>query len=179
MQPESSAAQQAGAGSSGCALTPKAIDGALRGTFRRAPLPLAYQASLGPVALAVVLIPLSYVAVIGLVIWGTVWYGLDTSRMLANQPGDEANAIIRYFGPLLGGAVLVAALLKPLVAPRGQPWDSVSLRPGEEPLLDHYSERCAASWMRRCRGGSTWTCRRQRRRRWGTACGTCWRASRC
>ena len=98
----------------------------------------AYRFALAAVALAMILLPLAYVAMIGGVACG-VWWHLRHHTGLLGDHGLRGKAamfpILAYATPAVVGAVIVLFMLKPILARRPPQDEPKSLRPEEEPAL--------------------------------------------
>ena len=115
----------------------RALDGAPRPT-RTA---LVYRVALVLQAVFVVLLPLAYVALVGLCAYGVYWWGVNASSVIPDVQ-DKGDVLGRY-APLVIGSILVFFLLKPLLAPRGQRHEPNTLRPEDEPLLFDFVAKLA------------------------------------
>lgn len=102
--------------------------------FRPSPL---YSFWLLIVAGFMVLLPLAYVALIGLVIVALGYHAVHDVTIFQNTRGgnEMKTALIVYLLPLVCGAVLVAFMLKPLFAKAARPSKPRVLDPQVEPLL--------------------------------------------
>lgn len=86
-------------------------------------LPLAYRATLGLTALAMVLLPVLYVTMIFAVGYGVYWYAIHGLALFHQHIGG-LYILLLYAGPLIAGAILAIFMIKPLFAPpagRGGP----------------------------------------------------------
>lgn len=121
------------------ALTPERLAAAFQGEFRPVRISPLYYAGLLVVAVVMLLLPLTYIALIGLAAYGVYYHavhhipGLDGNRM-------SRGAVILYVGPLLAGVLVVVLLLKPLFAPRRRMSEPLTVQPDQEPLLTQYVE---------------------------------------
>lgn len=106
------------------------------GTFEHPTPPRLYQAGLGIAALAMILLPVIYLAVIAAAGWLVC---LQATQGL--YFGSGLWAVISYLTPIVAGSIVVFFMLKPLLArPARQP-DPRVLEPAEEPLLHMFVER--------------------------------------
>ncbi|WP_406698223.1 M48 family metalloprotease [Singulisphaera sp. Ch08] len=117
--------------------TPAEILAAFRGEiepFRPSPL---YSLWLLIVAGFMILLPLVYVTLIGLVIFALVYHAVNDFTVLQHAQGRGATkvALAVYLVPLIGGAGIVAFMLKPLFARPAKPTKNRVLDPQVEPLL--------------------------------------------
>jgi predicted Zn finger-like uncharacterized protein len=130
---------QAAASSSAPRRTPAQILAAF-GQGRRIepvrPTPL-YRLWVAITALLMVLLPLAYVALIGLVAYGLYYHAVHDLSVFHDVQGRNAGrgAFLLYVGPLVAGAVVLAFMLKPLFARPSGRYKSRSLDPSKEPLL--------------------------------------------
>lgn len=106
-----------------------------------------YRFSLCSVAVVMLLLPLVYVAMVGLSAYGTFWHGTANIGLIA-ESSSKYLGLIFYLSPLVGLAILTLFLLKPLVArplPRELP---VVLDPLRQPaffyLVEQITERIGA-----------------------------------
>lgn len=93
-----------------------------------------YKAGLAITAFAMVLLPASYVALIGLVGYGLVRHSIQNSDILQGE-GSATGKVLLYFSPLLIGVILVFFMVKPFFARKPPPSETVSLSHEDEPLL--------------------------------------------
>ena len=98
-----------------------------------------YQFALSLVALMMVLLPLIYVGIVGLVGWG-VYYHATENLTLFEDTGGRA-AVFAYVTPLVVGVICFFFLTKPLLARKPQTGARFVLRPGEEPGLELFVEK--------------------------------------
>ena len=99
--------------------------------------PLLYRFSLMAVALAMVLLPLVYLAIIGLFGWSVWYYAVHCYSILSWHAGFRGFIflLMLYFGPLLAGGVLIFFLIKPIFAPARDVNESLSLDHADAPQL--------------------------------------------
>lgn len=95
-----------------------------------------YQAGLGVVALAMVLLPLVYIALIVAMGW-LVWWHLESHTGLLSATHSRAFllALLFYVGPAVAGIIFVLFLIKPLFSRAPKPPPSFKLEEAAEPLL--------------------------------------------
>jgi Zn-dependent protease with chaperone function len=103
------------------------------------PLPIVYRVALLVVACVMILLPLSYVALVGLLGYG-VWYHATENLGVFHSWGYREAALL-YFGPIVGGAVSLLFLLKPLLAERSEGPRPSALQEVDQPLLFAYVTR--------------------------------------
>jgi Zn-dependent protease with chaperone function len=100
---------------------------AFGGPVRRTRTGLFYQLGLVLVAGMMVILPLIYIAMIGVAAYGVYYYATHFSFMLKSMVGGVYLYMVKvlaYFTPLFVGVVLVFFMIKPLFArrpPRAQP----------------------------------------------------------
>ncbi len=100
--------------------------------------PLPYRFSLIVVALAMVLLPLVYLAIIGLFGWSVWYYATHGYAVLSTQTDSLRGIVILfmlYLGPLLAGGLLIFFLIKPIFAPARDANESLSLDHADAPQL--------------------------------------------
>jgi Zn-dependent protease with chaperone function len=96
-----------------------------------------YQLGLVAVALAMIILPVLYVAFIALFGYG-VYYHATVNRSVFDWylPGRLGFIkVLVYFGPIVIGSILFLFLIKPLFVRRGEPEPTYSLDHAEAPLL--------------------------------------------
>ena len=101
---------------------------------------LLYRAGLVLVALALILLQASYVALVALVGYGTWRYLLLTPIILA-ATGISPLAWLAAFAPLVGGIVATLFLLKPFLARPVRRPDSFQIHRSEQPVLFAFVDR--------------------------------------
>lgn len=113
-----------------------------RGAIDPVSVRFGYKLSIALVLVFMLLLPVVYVALIGLI---CVFLGLhamhDTALLHAGRGRGAAMAVVLYAAPLLAGSILVFFMFKPLFArplKRGQPR---SLDRNQEPLLFAFVDR--------------------------------------
>ena len=95
---------------------------------------------LAVVALAMVLLPAIYVALIVLTGWG-ILYHLTHDIWILSGSGGGVGRLILYLGPAIAGGILVFFMLKPLFARRPKTAEPLSLDPAREKLLFDFVRR--------------------------------------
>jgi Zn-dependent protease with chaperone function len=118
---------------------------AFRGNIPPLPVPWHYRAGLFLVAVAMLLLPLVYLALIALTGYGVLWH-LGHNAGIWNERDLGALAkLLMYFGPAVVGGLLILFMVKPLFARQARAAEPILLRPADEPLLFAFVERlCAA-----------------------------------
>lgn len=120
---------------------PRFLD-ALQTKIEPVSLSLPYRAALAIVACAMVLLPLLYLTLVGLVSWGVVWYTMNGWPFL----GRLSLGVFRVLllgTPLIVGVTVVLFLIKPLFFRQKRHSDEVRLDPAEEDVLFDFV-RCTA-----------------------------------
>lgn len=116
--------------------TPDSPLEAFTGSITPTRVPPLYQAGLGVVALAMVLLPLVYIALIVAVGWLVWWHLMNDIAIFDHVRGRAVVlALLAYLGPGVVGLIFVLFLIKPLFsrAPKAPP--SFKLSEADEPLL--------------------------------------------
>jgi Zn-dependent protease with chaperone function len=122
----------------------QALAEAFSSNVARVPVSLAYRWRLVLVAIAMVILPLVYLALIAAVAWGVFLHATRNVGLLQSVESGKA-ALMAYGGPLFIGVVLLLFMVKPLFARRSRGAKPRSLRRAEEPVLFDFVERlCAA-----------------------------------
>jgi hypothetical protein len=124
--------------------TPAQILAAVEGAIEPVRPTLLYRLGIVVVTGLMLILPLVYVALIGLVILVTGWHaihGLSLFSTIRNAKG----AALLYIGPLIAGVVVVVFLFKPLFARPSKRPKTRALDPEKEPLLFAFVDGiCAA-----------------------------------
>ncbi len=119
-------------------MTPKQILAAFEGQIEPVRPTILYRLWVAIVAGVMVLLPLAYVAIIGLIVAGLVYHAIHHVTIF-QALGTRRNALkaaaLIYITPLIAGAVVVALMLKPLFARPARGPKQRTLEPGDEPLL--------------------------------------------
>ncbi len=118
------------------------ILGGFQGQLEPIRLPGRYRLGIALVALVMVLLPLIYVALIGLVGYGTYYHAVHSTALLK---GHRSGGAMVYFGPIVAGIIAVFFMVKPLFARPARPTASRSVSPSDEPLLFAFVERVGAA----------------------------------
>ena len=114
---------------------------ALNGSIKRPRVSIFYQLGMFVVTGAMILLPLIYIALIGLTGWGVYWYATRAGGALfggGNFTHSGRGMILLLFlyaCPLFIGVVMVLFMIKPLFAGRPARAQPYALNPGAEPLL--------------------------------------------
>ncbi|HVA48380.1 MAG TPA: M48 family metallopeptidase [Pirellulales bacterium] len=116
-----------------------------QGSIEPVSVGLGYKLSVALVLVFMLLLPVAYVAVIGLV---CLLLGLhavhDTALLHAGRGRGAVLAVILYAAPLLAGGILVFFMFKPLFARRVKRGKPRSLDRNQEPLLFAFVDRVCA-----------------------------------
>ncbi len=112
---------------------------ALEGRIEAVRRPPLYSVATFVVAVAMVMLPLFYLALIGLVSYGIYHHALENASILTS--GALKLKLMVYLGPLVSGIVVVIFMIKPLFARSPQGPAVYSVDPRREPLLYNYVER--------------------------------------
>jgi Zn-dependent protease with chaperone function len=124
--------------------TPAEILGAFRGEIAPVRPTLPYRMWAALVAVAMVLLPLLYLAIIAAVGYGLYYHATHNHVVFQNVRSGKA-AFVAYVGPLFAGGVLLAFMVKPLFAAPGSRHKSRALDPSKEPLLFAFVDGVCAS----------------------------------
>src|SRR5688572_14921242 len=110
------------------------------------PVPIAplYRVGLILVAVVMILLPLVYIALIGVAAYFVYWHATHNTSIFETTGrgrGAGRGALLMYAGPLVIGAILVLFMIKPLFARRGKAPNLMTLKREQEPLLFSFVER--------------------------------------
>jgi Zn-dependent protease with chaperone function len=95
-----------------------------------------YKAGLAVVAFAMVLLPLVYVALIGLTAWAVLMHLTHDTWLFEGGSGRGTLVqLILYLGPAVAGGILVFFMVKPFFAAKEKSPDPIVIDPAREPLL--------------------------------------------
>jgi Zn-dependent protease with chaperone function len=111
---------------------------AFNGSISRTRVSFLYQVGLLLVTGVMLILPVIYVALVGLTVWGVWLYAVHARSLLAYAHGSGRLflvMIIAYVGPLFIGLVLIFFMIKPLFAGRAPNSQPLALNPGAEPTL--------------------------------------------
>ena len=117
------------------------IDKAFTGSIPRVDPPLTYKAGIVAVGVTMVLLPLLYMALIGVVGYGVLHHMMvNTSWM---QSLGYKLGTVAYITPIVAGVTIVLFMVKPLFArPAGEP-KTITLDPLKEPIFIHFVNKIA------------------------------------
>ena len=118
-----------------------------RGEIQRVTVSSAYRLGIALTALFMVLLPLIYVSLIGLAIYGVYYHLTHSHVMFEHVRGGRVAvfAFLVYLAPLAVGAILIFFMVKPLFAGRGDSGRTRSLTPRSDPLLFEFVEKICAT----------------------------------
>lgn len=116
---------------------------AFRGPIEPVRVPVLYDLGLLLVAVAMVLLPLLYIALILLVAYGLYFHTTQSTGVF--EDGNARLAALVYFTPIVAGLILIFFMLKPLFARPPSPPLPVSLDPAEEPGIFRFVEKICAT----------------------------------
>lgn len=120
------------------------ILGGFQGRLEPIRLPGRYRLGIALVALVMVLLPLVYVALIGLVGYGTWFHATHNTALFKEKPFGR-HAVLVYFGPVVAGIIAMFFMVKPLLARPARTSATRSVSPNDEPLLFAFVERVGAA----------------------------------
>lgn len=115
---------------------------AFRGRIEPTKVPFYYRIALGIVALAMIVLPIIYIALIIAAGWAVWWHLKNDLGVFSHVRGRGAIlALVVYLGPAVAGAIFVLFLIKPLFSrgPKAPP--PFKLRAEDEPLLFAFVEK--------------------------------------
>lgn len=124
--------------------TPDSPLDAFAGSISPTRVPFFYQAGLGVVALAMVLLPLVYVGLIVAMGWLVWWHLMNDITIFDHVRGRAVVlALLAYLGPAVVGLIFVLFLIKPLFsrAPKAPPSFKLSEK-DEPPLFEFVKKIC-------------------------------------
>ncbi len=108
--------------------------GLFDGRIKRVRAGVFYQLGLLLIATAMLILPLIYLALIGLIGYGVALHAVNNLSLFEELQSARA-AAVAYLTPLLVGVVVIFFLIKPLLARPGRPIRSRALKLEDEPLL--------------------------------------------
>lgn len=105
-------------------------------------LTFGYRLGIGVVSVLMVLLPLIYLSLIAVVLYGVYYHAVNhTDILLAARGRGAFMAFLVYLAPIFIGGVVVIFMLKPLFAKTEEPPTLAVLTPEQEPLLFAFVER--------------------------------------
>jgi len=119
------------------------ILGAFHGEFPRVKPTLGYRLAALFVTFFMVLLPMVYVALIGLVGYLLYWHASNNHTVFSAVRGRNAGkgAVLIYLGPIVIGGLLILFMIKPLFARQAKRQEELELSFGEEPILHSFVQR--------------------------------------
>ncbi len=114
--------------------TPKKILAAFQGEIEPVRATALYRLWIGLVAMIMLLLPLAYVVIIGLVAYVVYLHAIHNAVVFQGVRNVKA-AFALYFGPLVAGLAVIGFMLKPIFARPGTRQKTRALDPSVEPLL--------------------------------------------
>ena len=128
----------------------------LSGAIETTRLSPAYRLGLVVVAVAMLLLPLLYLALI--ILTGVlVWWHLTANAGILAGGGSSQLRLLAYLTPAIVGVVLMFFMVKPIMARSARRQNPVPLAPDAEPALFTSSSRSAGRCVRPSPGSSRWT----------------------
>ncbi|MFO0888475.1 MAG: M48 family metalloprotease [Isosphaeraceae bacterium] len=125
-------------------LSPAEILAGFRGEIPRIRPSIVYRLWILIVAAAMLLLPLLYLAIVGLACYAMYWHATHNYVVFRDVRNAKA-ALFVYLGPMAVLAILIFFLFKPLFASRERRTRERSLDPSQEPLLFAFVDAvCAA-----------------------------------
>lgn len=95
--------------------TPELIESAFQGEFEDVPLKRKYLLGIAATTVAMLLLPLIYLAIIALLGYGILWH-LNSNLPTFNTLGDGVITTTLYIAPVIVGSLLALFLVKPIFA---------------------------------------------------------------
>lgn len=121
-------------------LTPESIAHGFRSTrIQPVGVGILYRTGLVLVAMAMVLLPLVYLALVFATGWGVAWWARIAMDILAHR--FSILTLLLVATPLLAGVAVLFFMFKPLLARPPKPSPPQVLIPGEHPLLEDFIKR--------------------------------------
>jgi Zn-dependent protease with chaperone function len=108
----------------------------------RAGTPITYKLAALVVAVLMLLLPLVYLGLIGLVGYGVYYHAVNDTGMLTAARGRGALLVFAaYLAPIVAGVIAIVFMIKPLFARPARQQSCRSLRRESEPLLFAFVDR--------------------------------------
>jgi Zn-dependent protease with chaperone function len=101
---------------------------------------LAYRIGLLLGALVMLLLPLIYMALVGVVVYAVYWHTVHDISIFETG-GASRGKLLAYLGPILIGGILIVFMIKPLFARKRRKTHPLSLSRIEEPRLFAFVDR--------------------------------------
>src|SRR5687767_4991747 len=122
------------------AATARQILNGLNGEIEPVRVGILYRAGLLLVALAMLVLPLIYVALIAAVGYGIYYHAVENVTIFEGR-GNGKGRLLAYVAPLVVGGVLLLFLVKPLFARKGKQSHPLSVTREDQPLLFAFVDR--------------------------------------
>lgn len=125
-------------------ITDEELQTALEGAVRPRRISIFYQVGLLLVAFFMVLLPLAYLAFASFAAYCVYWYAVHGLVIFSKVSGGAHVSLLKlivYVGPIVGGAVAVFFMFKPLLAGRPVEAEPIELDPAQHPRLYHLIAR--------------------------------------
>lgn len=100
-----------------------------------------YQLSVVIVAMVMILLPILYLVLIGLLIYGTYYHAIHNTWLVEDKNGRASRLILVYLLPLAINPILIVFMFKPLFAKKVDARPTQSLTPQDQPVLFALVER--------------------------------------
>src|SRR6185369_16955187 len=113
---------------------------ALQGRLPAQKVPIPYRIGLFLATLTMVLLPVVYMGLIGLVAWALYWECNVLYQPLVVE-SRKASGMLIFFGLLVSGVIMIVFMIKPLFAPSAKKDTLRTLKRAEEPLLFAFVDR--------------------------------------
>jgi Zn-dependent protease with chaperone function len=115
---------------------------AFQGNIEPIRVPAAYRLGILLVAVVMVILPLIYIAIIGLVGYGVYYHAINHTGLLAMGTGRVRLMVaLIYLAPIIIGAILILFMFKPLLSRPAKQQKPLSLSHDQQPLLFAFVER--------------------------------------
>ncbi|MEZ6094703.1 MAG: M48 family metalloprotease [Pirellulaceae bacterium] len=130
---------------------PEFLLGAIKGRIKRVRTSITYRIASLVVAALMILLPLVYVALIALAIYGVYYHATHATVVFSNIPSRRASryagllALLLYVGPIVIGVIAVLFMIKPLFARSAKVERRRSLTRDGEPLLFAFVDKLCES----------------------------------
>lgn len=118
---------------------------AFRGPIEPVQTALTYRLGIMIVAAVMMLLPMLYLALIGVIAWGVYYHAVNHTTIFAATGVRSGKAMIGlaivYIAPIVAGALTIVFMLKPFFAPVGSAGRTRALSRQGEPLLFAFVDR--------------------------------------
>ena len=120
--------------------TPAAdLSESLKGRIEPVRASMAYRAGLLMVAIAMLVLPVLYLSLVGLVCYAIYWHVVNDTGVLTI--GSVRGGLVAYVGPIFVGCILLAFMIKPLLVRKQDDSVPLTLRQVDEPALFEFVYR--------------------------------------